>query len=152
MPAHPALIPNTHDMQLAAESSRTLGALAQATGDLMVTVTGEGGVTGQACIPSSALRLLFAALSEMACGNAVSLLPLNAELTTQEAADILNVSRPYLVGLLEKGEMPFRKVGVQRRVLLQEVLSYKRRSDIDRRTALDALVQQAQELKLGYEE
>ena len=87
----------------------------------------------------------------MACGNGVSLLPLNAELTTQEAANLLNVSRPYLVGLLEKGEMPFRKVGNQRRVRLQEVIDYKGRSDVDRRTALDELAKLGQEIGVGYE-
>jgi excisionase family DNA binding protein len=147
-----ALIPDAHDIRLAAESSQTLSGLAQTTGDLLLTVTGEGGINGQVRIPSSALRFLLAALSEMACGNAVSLLPAHAELTTQQAADMLNVSRPYLVGLLESGEMPFRKVGVQRRVLLKDVMAYKARTDIDRRAALDALAQQAQELKLGYDE
>ena len=102
-------------------------------------------------IPASALRILVSALSEMASGNGVSLLPLNAELTTQQAADILNVSRPYLVGLLEKGEMPFRLVGNQRRVRLQEVMAYKARSDIDRRAALDELAQLGQEIGIGYE-
>lgn len=146
-----ALIPNAHDMQLAAESSRTLGAMTQTTGDLMLTVTGEGGITSQIQIPASAMRLLFAALSEMARGNGVSLLPLNAELTTQEAADVLNVSRPYLVGLLEKGEMAFRKVGVQRRVLLREVIAYKTRTDIDRRAAIGEMVRLGQEIGIGYE-
>jgi excisionase family DNA binding protein len=113
-PLGTAMIPNAHDMQLAAESRLTLGALAQTSGDFTLTVAGEGGVPTQIRVPSSAMQLLFAALSEMACGNAVSLLPMNAELTTQQAADLLNVSRPYLVGLLEKGDMPFRKVGVQR--------------------------------------
>jgi excisionase family DNA binding protein len=146
------LIPDAHDIRLAAESSRALSGLTQTTGDLLLTVTGEGGFNRQVRIPASALRFLFTALSEMASGNAVSLLPAYAELTTQQAADMLNVSRPYLVGLLENGEMSFRKVGVQRRVLLKEVLAYKARTDIDRRAALDALAQQAQELKLGYDE
>ena len=115
------------------------------------TVAGEGGVTTPIRIPSSALQLLFAALSEMARGNAVSLLPMNAELTTQQAADILNVSRPYLVGLLEKGDMPFRKVGVQRRVLLRDVVAYKSHTDPDRRAALNELAHLGQELGVGYE-
>ena len=147
-----SLIPNAHEIQLAVESSRTLGAFAETTGDPRLTVTGDAGTTGEVRVPASALRLLLAALTEMAHGNAVSLLPSNAALTTQQAADILNVSRPYLVGLLEKGEIAFRKVGVQRRVLLRDVIAYKARTDIDRRAALDELARQAQELKLGYEE
>ncbi len=67
------MIPTPHDMQLAAEARQTLGALAQTSGDFTLTVTGEGGVATQLRLPSSAMRLLFAALSEMACGNGVSL-------------------------------------------------------------------------------
>jgi excisionase family DNA binding protein len=146
-----ALMPSAHDVALAVESSRRLSELAEITGDVQLTLTGEGGQTGQIKIPASALRLLFAALSEMSCGNAVSLLPLSAEVTTQQAADILNVSRPYVVGLLEKGEIPFRKVGVQRRVRLQHLLEYKTRSDIDRRAALNELTQLGQDMGVGYE-
>ncbi len=138
-------------MQLAAESRLRLVALTQTSGDFTFTVAGQDGVTTPLRIPLSAMRLLFAALSEMACGNAVSLLPLNAELTTQQAADILNVSRPFLVGLLEKGDIAYRKVGVQRRVLLREVIAYKTRTDIDRRAALDELAQLGQEMGVGYE-
>jgi excisionase family DNA binding protein len=146
-----AVIPTAHDVELAINSSRTLGTMTQTTGDLLLTVAGEDGMTGQIRIPASALRLLFAALSEMAQGNGVSLLPLHAELTTQQAAGVLNVSRPYVVGLLEKGEMPFRLVGNQRRVRLREVVAYKNRTDIDRRAALHELAQLGQEAGVGYE-
>jgi len=78
-------------------------------------------------------------------------LPLNTELTTQQAADILNVSRPYLVALLEKGDMAYRKVGVQRRIPLREVIACKTRTDIDRRAALNDLAQLGQKLGVGYE-
>ena len=101
-------------------------------------------------IPTSALRLLLEVLTEIGQGNAVSIIPIHAELTTQEAADVLNVSRPFLVQLLEKGDMPFHKIGTHRRVRYQDVISYKKHIDIERRKALDELAAEAQELGMGY--
>lgn len=95
-------------------------------------------------------NVLMLVFSELAEGHAVSVVPSFDELSTQEAADMLNVSRPYLITLLESGKIPFRKVGTKRRVLTEDVLRYKKAIDDQRLKTLDELAQQAQELDLGY--
>ena len=99
----------------------------------------------------AALQLLREILSELADGNAVKVVPVHAELTTQEAADLLNVSRPYLVKLLETGKLAFHKTGKHRRIRFDDLMSYKQAREENSRLALDALAAEAQELSMGYE-
>lgn len=101
-------------------------------------------------VPTSALRLLVDILGELAIGNAVKIVPIHAELTSQEAADLLNVSRPHLVKLLEAGELPFHKTGRHRRVLFSDLMQFKQRREQSSQDAMEELARQAQELGMGY--
>ena len=101
-----------------------------------------------AVLPVAAVRLLHDLLREMAQGHAVSLVPMHAELTTQQAADALNVSRPFLVKLLETNQLPHRKVGTHRRVRYEDLLHYKHAIDAKRLDVLKQLQQESEELGL----
>jgi excisionase family DNA binding protein len=101
-------------------------------------------------IPMIAMRVLGEALRHISQGKAPVVLPLEAEISTQQAADILNVSRPHLIRLLDSKEIPFRRVGTHRRVPLLAVVTYKRRKDEERMKVLNELEAQAQEFKMGY--
>ena len=90
--------------------------------------------------------MLAQVLDLLANGQGVQIIPKDAELTTQQAADVLNVSRPYVVGLLESGQIPFRKVGRHRRITFEALMEYKRKDDLQRRAAADDLADLSQEL------
>ncbi len=101
-------------------------------------------------LPGEALHLLIRVLTHMANGHAVTVLPIQAELTTQQAADLIGVSRPYLVRLLEDGKIPFHKVGTHRRVRAVDVLDYKAKRRGESKQLLDELTREAQDLGLAY--
>ncbi|MFC9690369.1 helix-turn-helix domain-containing protein [Kribbella sp. NPDC056951] len=99
-------------------------------------------------LPRSAVELLARVLAHMAAGQGVSVVPAHAELTTQQAADLLNVSRPYLIGLLDTGDIEYRKVGKHRRVRADSLMNYKRKDDQERRAAVDELAELDQDMDL----
>ncbi|MGC0423467.1 helix-turn-helix domain-containing protein [Embleya sp. AB8] len=99
-------------------------------------------------LPREAVELLASLLGHMAAGRAVSIVPDHAELTTQQAADMLNVSRPFLVGLLDAGEIEFRKVGTHRRIRAQSLIDHQREDDRKRREAADELTTLGQDAGL----
>ena len=99
-------------------------------------------------LPKSLSQVLRQLVYYLARGRAVTIVPLNRELTTQEAADILNVSRPYLIKLLEQGEIPFARTGTHRRIRVDDLMEYKKRRDAERRRGMAELTQMSQELGL----
>lgn len=145
-------LPVEREMQAAVLGQRALAALLTTHLDTVrIEIYDEQNQAHQVELPAAALRHLVEILAELAGGNAVKVVAIHAELTTQEAADLLNVSRPYLVKLLEDGILPFHKTGKHRRVRLGDLMEYKRQRDQVSEEALAELAEQAQELRLGYE-
>jgi excisionase family DNA binding protein len=117
-----------------------------AKGAKLVSSSGE-----ELVIPDSVYEVLMQVVQEMDQGHGITLIPEHAELTTQRAADLLNVSRPHLVSLLERGEIAFHKVGRHRRVRLSDLLAYRNQRDSERRRLLKKMTEEAQEAGL-YDE
>ncbi|MEZ4672321.1 MAG: helix-turn-helix domain-containing protein [Anaerolineae bacterium] len=102
-------------------------------------------------LPAGAVTLLLDILGAMASGQGVTIIPEDAELTTVQAADILHMSRPFLIKLLDEGKIPYRRVGKHRRIRMEDVMNYKRAIDQQREAVLDQLVADAQEQDMGYD-
>lgn len=101
-------------------------------------------------VPMEVFQLFLQLLTELAQGHAVTIVPDSKEVTTQQAAGVLNVSRPYVVQLLEEGKIPFRRVGTRRRIRFDDLVRYKNRDDAARKRVADALAKEAEELGLEY--
>jgi len=143
------VLPAAEEVAQAQEAARALGRFVAETPKGQVSIE-DSAHRMHVVLPRAAVLLLQGILREMAQGHAVTLIPVRAELTTQQAADLLNVSRPYLVSLLESGVIPYRKIGTRRRVLFEHLMAYKKAEDVKRMEALNELTRQAQELGLGY--
>jgi excisionase family DNA binding protein len=143
--------PSEADAVLARESSRRLAThkLGRKS-SIRIQVLDDGEEAETVAVPASALRLFLHLLTEMSQGNAVTLIPTHAELTTQQAADLLNVSRPYMAKLLDEGKIPGRTVGKYRRVRFDDLMAFKQKDDDARSKVLDQLTAEAQELGMGY--
>jgi excisionase family DNA binding protein len=109
------------------------------------------GPTGQEIeLPDPIFEALTAIVEALREGNGVSVIPVHHLLTTNEAADLLNISRPFLVRLLDEGAIPFERVGTHRRLRLGDVLAFRLQREEQRRDALSKLVRQAEDLGLPY--
>ena len=141
-------LPSNRDTLLAEEALSRLAEHFRALERYRVRFLDESDQESEALeLPPSVVRLLLDILDHVARGNAVRLLPIHAELTTQQAAALLNVSRPHLVHLLEDRKIPCRKVGTHRRVRAEDVFAYKREINRKRREVLQELAAHDQALR-----
>ena len=142
-------LPTVQEIALARASGQRLSRYRGRAGSLSIRVV-DSGQEQPLELPAAAVALLMDILEAMAAGRRVSIIPENAELTTVQAAAILNVSRPYLIKLLAEGAIPYRKVGKHRRILMEDVMTYKNSIDRERESVLDRLAADAQENDMGY--
>lgn len=139
-------MPTAGDAEAAKLALRSLSPAGHGTGRTVRVRAGDE----DAIVPKEAFELLLEILAQMANGNAVTVVPVQAEFTTQQAAEFLNVSRPFFIAMLEDGALPHRKVGTHRRVRFEDLLRYKQADETKRQRVLDQLAAQAQELGMGY--
>ncbi len=140
-----AELPTEEVAREAQQAHRGLSRLTVAS-DRNVRLEVDGGAHESVTVPRAAFDLFLEILGQMANGNAVTIVPVHAELTTQQAADLLNVSRPHLISLLKAGALPFRTVGTHRRVLFSDLASYRQKQEAESRQAVAELSQLTQEL------
>lgn len=141
-------IPSDQEALLAREATRILTGHPADGESLRLQVSAAGKEVTTLDLPHAAAGPLLAILKAMGEGRPVAVHAADAELTTQQAADMLNVSRPYLVGMIDNCTLPARMVGNQRRLPLKDVLAYKRDNQAKRRAALEELAKLDQELGL----
>lgn len=141
-------IPNSDEVDMARASAAVLTKLLQ---DLPNDHRASIRMGGQDLIvPRQAVELLKDILAGMSAGKIINIVPMAMELTTQQAADFLNVSRPYLIGLLEQGALNHTLVGTHRRIRFDDLLAYKEKMAINSKAAMDELMKLSQELGIGY--
>ena len=140
------IIANEDEALIAREAVARLQPLADAGQDVRLRVNESADIVVP--LPAAAVVAITRVLAAMAERRPVSVIPMDAELTTQQAADMLNVSRPHLTKLLDQGALPHRKVGTHRRVLVADVLAFKAEARAKQSKAIDEMVALSQDLGL----
>ena len=143
------LPPSAQAAAIARASGQLLSRYVQSKAPLKLRVT-DGDQAEPIELPAGAVTLLMDILEAMAAGQGVTIIPESAELTTVQAAEVLNVSRPFLIKLLDEQKIPHRKVGKHRRIRMEDVMAYKASIDAEREGVLDQLAAEAQEQDMGY--
>jgi len=143
-------LPTEQEIALAKEGSRELSMVMTTPEKTQEITVCMGHSEQRVHLPASAIQMLMDILVNISQGNAVQVVPVHAELTTQQAADILMVSRPYLVKLLDEQKIEHRKVGSHRRIRYNDLLKFKEQEERARKAVLDQLTAEAQELDMGY--
>jgi excisionase family DNA binding protein len=140
-------LPTLDETRKAREATRVLARATKKDGALHVRLClNEQKVAETLDLPPAISRLVLDLLLHISKGEAVTFMPIAAELSTQEAADLLNVSRPFLIKLLETAEIPHHKVGRHRRIHAADLLAYKQRRDAKRKKSLADLIKLGQEI------
>jgi excisionase family DNA binding protein len=154
--------PSQEEVTAAREAARRLSKMGGSRTSVSFVVESEEGQRAKSrkgrtepepiTLPANIFKTIIKLLAEMGNGNAVQVVPVQAELTTQQAADLLNVSRPHLIKLLEQEKIPFRKVGTHRKVLARDLITYRDRTDLGRREGLTRMVADDEEIGLYDDE
>lgn len=136
------------ERRIASDLDRILARIPEGEADIRLSIQPKGQPGETIPISPEHFRLLARIVGDLARGIGISLIPMDAELTTNEAARQLKVSRPFLIGLLEKGEIPYRMVGTHRRIRFRDLQDYRQRNDRERLGALEELAALDQEYGL----
>lgn len=140
-------LPTPTEVEKAKQATTTLTRLTNKQGALSLRLRRNDKEEVSIDLPPAVSQMVLNLLLLIGKGEAVTLVPFGAELTTQQAADLLNVSRPYLIKLLNEGQLPYHKVGSHRRIQADELFQYKRRRDDGRRATLRRLARLGQEIE-----
>jgi len=138
------------DMAMVRVAQRCIMASLDHSRAAAITLTTDTGEQPTVAVPPAALRLIGQLLGAMSEGRPIVLMPTEQELTTVEAANFLNVSRPFVIKEIEANRLPHRKVGSHRRIALADLMAYAQQMRARQASALDRLAENARELGLDY--